>query len=124
MKECIVFDLDDTLLKDGVLINMDIPQLLRDLKENGYILVIASFNESAERYLKLNEIDHFFDLVVGFSDVDKIRHFTIIRDALQVGFSNMHFFDDLYTNINTIGQLGVNCYKVDPEVGVTYNMFE
>lgn len=146
----VVFDLDETLwpwgvddfvmkppyrkVKDGVRdargLRMDpfhdVPDILKQLHENGIPMAAASrttYPEGANSLLKLfgwNEFLQFKEIYPG----SKTTHFKRLAASSGASYDQMIFFDNESRNITDITKLGVTCILVDSYAGVTWKDVE
>eukprot|EP00294_Goniomonas_avonlea_P013602 CAMPEP_0114560698 /NCGR_PEP_ID=MMETSP0114-20121206/11596_1 /TAXON_ID=31324 /ORGANISM="Goniomonas sp, Strain m" /LENGTH=365 /DNA_ID=CAMNT_0001746257 /DNA_START=81 /DNA_END=1178 /DNA_ORIENTATION=+ len=105
-----VFDLDDTLTRNGVM-TQTTRDCLRELRDAGARMAIASFNACAVEILQENGVESYFDVIVcGWSPVvRKTEHIAKIVSVLgwEQSFDGprLYFFDDLLENVSDVRQV-------------------
>jgi predicted phosphatase len=113
-QKILIFDMDDTITVNGKLVP-GIIDLLTKIKNNGNLIALASFNRSAVEFMKMNNADHLFDVIVcGFNDkTSKAFHVKRCLNSLnQCNFKNVFFFDDVYDNIVDVRRMGISSLHV------------
>jgi len=101
-----VFDMDDTLTKNGVLVP-GIKQCLERLRDKGHFLAIASFNRSAVEVLRMNGVDHMFHVIVCGWNVrsrktQHMRHVFRVLGWSPTQSRKCFFYDDQLDNIRDV----------------------
>ncbi|KAH3775977.1 magnesium-dependent phosphatase 1-like [Dreissena polymorpha] len=99
----------------------DVPKILERLKSEGYILAVASrtsCTKEANSLIALFDWDKYFTYKEIYPGC-KITHFNKFKSYSGIDFEDMLFFDDEYRNIKDLSNVGVTCYYVDENVGVT-----
>ncbi|XP_044732035.1 magnesium-dependent phosphatase 1-like isoform X2 [Chrysoperla carnea] len=93
----------------------EVPEVLKTLHQQGYILAVASRTPEtagANQLLKLFDWDKYFnykEIYPGCKD----KHFKQIQKNSGLQFSEMLFFDDEQRNIVDLSALGVTSILVD-----------
>lgn len=128
MIECIIFDLDDTLIcrKKGELYE-GVETTLKMLNARGYVVALASYNSKADLILKKHGMFEYFDHVLfenwyfqqcrGCYDYKE----TMLREILDktmIPSENILFIDDQQLYLNTASRLGMSTCLVDKDRGV------
>ena len=125
--KCIIFDLDYTLynyntekLYDGI------QDLLYALKNEGYIIALASYNAHAEYILKKYDIYKYFNhieyenvMYYDYCDLDDKKNMleSIIKKTC-LNHNQLLFIDDQLCNIETAQSLGFHILHVDRKTGI------
>ncbi|KAF5303714.1 hypothetical protein FQR65_LT00858 [Abscondita terminalis] len=92
----------------------DVPDILKSLKEQGYILAVASktpLGPSAEQLIKLFGWDKYFTYKEIYPG-SKTIHFSKFQEQSGISYSDMLFFDDELTNIFDLRKEGVTSVLV------------
>ncbi|ELT98686.1 hypothetical protein CAPTEDRAFT_148534 [Capitella teleta] len=131
----IVFDLDCTMwpwhldmsdppfrkARDGKIVDRlghkvkgfpDVPQILKTLKSDGYIIGAASRTTELEAGHQLLDLLGW-DEYISFREIypgQKMTHFKALQKSTGIAFKDMLFFDDEYRNIRDVSKLGVTCF--------------
>ena len=126
---CIIFDLDDVLIHEGFypeIIPVDnLEYIIKNLYNDGYILAIASYNQTAKCCLEQLNLDHYFSVIIGRRDIDfKKSMLQEIFQKLNINSSEAIFFDDVEDNITTALNLNCNGILVNYETGITIKNVE
>nr|CAI5847353.1 unnamed protein product [Callosobruchus analis] len=101
-----------------------VPSILKDLEEKGYVLAVVSKipkAKAARQLIHLFGWDQFF----SFKEIypgQKTTHFQRIKDQSKIDYAEMLFFDDDERNVRKVGGLGVTSFLV--ENGVTSKLVE
>jgi len=119
------FDLDDCLIHEGfatAIICEDtktILDYLKNLKSVDVKIALASHNEEALPILQELGISTYFDIVLGYYDEsNKVSHLHKIAKALNVGASQIVFYDDVQVNIAATREHGFKGFLVNYVTGV------
>ncbi|GHC43252.1 magnesium-dependent phosphatase-1 [Roseibacillus persicicus] len=145
MAQLIVFDLDLTLWHCGTLLWCDqlrpplsqdkegrvrdadgvevrlydeVPTLLENLADEGYLLALASRTSAppiARQLLELFGIRSYFEHEEIYPG-DKSTHFASLQEKTGVPYSEMLFFDDEPRNVSSVGRLGAQAVLVSSGV--------
>ncbi|CAG7836422.1 unnamed protein product [Allacma fusca] len=102
----------------------EVPKVLEELKAEGYLVGIASRTgevRGAESLLKLFGWNAFIDCKQIYPGC-KLKHFKKIKEALDVEYEDMIFFDDEQRNITDLRTVGVLSILV--KNGVTKNVIQ
>ncbi|XP_020286307.1 magnesium-dependent phosphatase 1-like [Pseudomyrmex gracilis] len=92
----------------------DVPDILKQLSEEGYELGVASRTseiKGANQLLDLFGWRKYFKYIEIFPG-SKVTHFFNIQKNSQIDFKDMIFFDDESRNIVEVGKLGVHAVLV------------
>jgi hypothetical protein len=100
-RELYIFDMDDTLTKNMILIEGVERQLINLRKTHN--LAVASYNRSCVEILRMNNIDHLFDVIVcGYSPtITKMTHIKHIQRFINK-YDKCFFYDDQYDNVRHV----------------------
>ncbi|GAB6021391.1 hypothetical protein CHUAL_003998 [Chamberlinius hualienensis] len=93
----------------------DVPEILKKLHTEGYLLGIASRTtapDSAQALLNIMEIDKYFSFKEMYPGC-KVIHFRRIAADSGVDLKDMIFFDDEHRNIVDLKRLGVTSILVN-----------
>eukprot|EP00294_Goniomonas_avonlea_P013983 CAMPEP_0114555620 /NCGR_PEP_ID=MMETSP0114-20121206/8849_1 /TAXON_ID=31324 /ORGANISM="Goniomonas sp, Strain m" /LENGTH=369 /DNA_ID=CAMNT_0001740763 /DNA_START=34 /DNA_END=1143 /DNA_ORIENTATION=+ len=114
----LILDYDDTLAKNGAVSDETVSTLL-ELKKQGHLLSVASFNLSVPELLRLRGLSSIFDIIVCGTKMSgsKEGFVTTILGLyeFQAGASSrrVYFFDDQASNIDAVqGIVGVETVHV------------
>ncbi|CAL1680565.1 unnamed protein product [Lasius platythorax] len=102
----------------------NVPNILRQLLEEGYELGVASRTseiKGAKQLLDLFGWKKYFKYVEIFPG-SKVTHFLNIQKSSQADYKDMIFFDDETRNIMDVGKLGVHAILVRD--GVTHQVIK
>ncbi|XP_011642055.1 magnesium-dependent phosphatase 1-like [Pogonomyrmex barbatus] len=102
----------------------DVPDVLKQLSEEGYELAVASRTseiKGAKQLLDLFGWKRYFKYFEIFPG-SKVTHFSNIQKSSQIDYKDMLFFDDETRNITEIGKLGVHAILV--RNGVSHHVVE
>lgn len=134
-----VFDLDNTLYMHNVNeeyfleYKLKLIKFLRELKENGIILCIATHNKNPVNYLnELNIKDLFEHIIYEQRDVcsylNKITDYTpkseMIKEIMELTNCNSNeviFFDDDMYNIRDVESKNIKSILVCDKIGITFD---
>lgn len=129
--KCIIFDLDYTLYNYNTYKLYDgIQDLLYALKNEGYIIALASYNARAEYILKKCDIYKYFNhieyenvMYYDYCELDDKKSMleTIIKKTC-LNHNQLLFIDDQLSNIKTAQSLGFHTLHVDRKTGVHIDM--
>ena len=123
--KCVVWDLDNTLWKgiliegDDVAVRPEVIQLLKHLDERGILLSIASKNDHATAWKKLEQLgisDYFLYPQIGWAP--KSMGIKNIAESLNIGTDTFAFVDDNPFELDQVKSnlpevLGVNANDID-----------
>ncbi|XP_023027244.1 magnesium-dependent phosphatase 1 [Leptinotarsa decemlineata] len=101
-----------------------VPEVLKNLHEEGYILAVASRTseiKGARQLIQLFGWDKYFKYKEIFPG-KKVTHFNNIKSQSGLEFDEMIFFDDEMRNIHDINDLGV--VSIFVEKGVSKAVIE
>ncbi|WAR12134.1 MGDP1-like protein [Mya arenaria] len=104
----------------------DVPKVLAKLKQDGYIIAVASrtaCTQEANSLCALFDWDQYFSYKEIYPGC-KITHFNKFKKNSGIDFEDMLFFDDEYRNIRDLSKVGVTCYYIDENIGVTEGVIE
>ncbi|XP_014485509.1 PREDICTED: magnesium-dependent phosphatase 1-like [Dinoponera quadriceps] len=102
----------------------DVPDVLKQLFDQGYELGIASRTteiKGAKQLLHLFGWDKYFKYIEIFPG-SKVTHFSNIHKNSKTDYKDMLFFDDEHRNIVDVAKLGVHAVLVTD--GVTLHQLE
>lgn len=125
----VVFDLDYTLT-DGFSLYSEVRPILQELKKNGCIIALASYNSNAASVLLKHDIHSFFDHILcenwKINNLVDWKHkmLTYLLAVTQVPSHEIIFYDDYHKNLITAKNLGICPVKVCPEQGLNINLIE
>ncbi|VEN46348.1 unnamed protein product [Callosobruchus maculatus] len=103
----------------------DVPEVLADLHQRGYILGVASGCPDLAGCKQLLNL-FGWDKYLSYVDIHpghKFQHLEKIKKSSGVDFSEMLFFDDDQRNVRDISSMGVVSVLV-PEGGITKPVVE
>ncbi len=117
-----IFDLDDTLylrdrIEDTDEYHEKVVEMIKDLKNSGKILAMASHNSHPRYELRRMGILKYFDVIIGEYPRDKDDMVKEILRKTGYDVTDAVFYDDLKYNIKLVGNLGVTVYHV-PRDGI------
>ena len=95
---------------------------IRDLKQKGKLIAMASHNINADKYVyrEYPEIYNCFDVFVCDYPIDKKFMVSFILDHLDCKPNEAIFYDDRTYNIESVEKLGVFCYLVNKTTGIKF----
>jgi predicted phosphatase len=98
-----IFDMDDTLTTNQK-IEPEVVNMLVGLQKIGHIIAIASFNRTAVEILRMNNVDHLFQVIAcGWKNgAKKTQHIKHVFRVLNWNGPKCYFFDDQQGNINDV----------------------
>ena len=124
MIQVIAFDLNGVLFPTPRQINSTVMSFVKECKELGYRLIIASNASKGSfewRNSKYNLMD-FFDGRVISSDIGmrkpSKKFFKYMIDILRFEPKEILFIDDSDANIDTADDLGIKCVKYENEKSI------
>lgn len=148
MNKLIVFDLDFTLWNAGgtwcdhtnppfrkvnehvedslgrqITLYPEVRKILEKLRNDSILMAIASRTGEpswAKQLLELFKIDDYFTYKEIYPG-SKVKHFNRLKNASNIQFEDMIFFDDEMRNISEVGALGVEAVYV--KNGVNWEVF-
>ncbi|KAG1661507.1 Magnesium-dependent phosphatase 1 [Nymphon striatum] len=99
----------------------DVPKILQRLKDEGYILAVASrtdWPDGGQQLIDMFGWNDFFTYKQLYPG-SKCKHFEYFHQKSGIPYKDMLFFDDEYRNIVQIGKLGVTTMTVDSAEGLS-----
>lgn len=122
-----IFDYDETLYINNTYENKIayqhyIIKIIKDLKQKGKLIAMASHNIEAESYFssRYPEIYNCFDMFVCKYPMNKDLMVSNILELLNCKPHEAIFYDDRKYNIERVEKLGVFCYLVDETKGINF----
>lgn len=122
-----IFDYDETLYinstyENKIIYKHYIINKIRDLKQRGKLIAMASHNIDAEYYFhsRYPEIYNCFDMFVCKYPMNKDLMVSSILEKLNCTPDEAIFYDDRTYNIDLVEKLGVFCYLVDETKGINF----
>lgn len=122
-----IFDYDETLYINNTYENKIayqhyIIKIIKDLKQRGKLIAMASHNIEAESYFysRYHEIYNCFDMFVCKYPLNKDIMVSNILEKLNCKPHEAIFYDDRKYNIERVEKLGVFCYLVDETKGIKF----
>jgi HAD superfamily phosphatase (TIGR01681 family) len=118
-----IFDFDDTLHNSYVDSKKSekIKIIISNLKKDGHLLAVASFNSGVQSRLHYLNLDYYFDVVIGVYPYAKPKRITkpmLIEDIMEkLNFKNKEkivFYDDQWLNIHEAKEFGIEAILVRP----------
>ncbi|XP_035221580.1 magnesium-dependent phosphatase 1-like [Stegodyphus dumicola] len=98
----------------------EVPEVLEKLKQEGYILGVASrtdWPEGARKLLKLFDWNKYFTYTEIYPG-RKTTHFRRMHEESGIPYSEMLFFDDEQRNISDLKAIGVKSILVNDGVNL------
>lgn len=129
MSKVYIFDLDDTLylrkVDDEYKKNYEyeLIKFLTKLKNNNKILGVASHNISPRYFLRMMNIDTYFDYIIGEYPRKKSNMIVEILKNINKVKEDVIFFDDLDSNIIECNENGIKSIKIDPRKGIEFKEY-
>ena len=118
----IIFDLDHTLFYETIFPQVE--EILNYVRNNNIYMSMASHNNFALSYCKRYGMDKYFDVICGYSGLDKIEHINIIlkyyeKNDVIIPQDKILFIDDQNHILENIKEeFGIKILKVEQYVGV------
>lgn len=113
---------------DGTKIGLfsDVKEIMSELDSVGIKMAAASSTTDPSASVALQGVLGVYDLF-HFKEIyprRKFEHFKRIRKDSGVEYHDMLFFDDEYGNIEDVSTLGVTCYYIEDDQGITLSRFK
>lgn len=127
MSRLFIFDLDDTLIHEGIpdfVLCEDTLEILQKIKLQGDIVALATHNQDAERIIGrldiakyISHVDSVYDASCKVTNIRRIiARYPDARDPI--------FYDDLSENVEAVQRrIGIRARKVSWRTGITIHDF-
>jgi len=124
--QIIVFDLDDTLMDRNInQLGKDIIFILQICKNHNKCILLITYNEEAEYFLKFHNIYDYFDSVYIMDKQlpNKNDAFPKILTQYKVEPSNILFIDNCYHHIKEANLINIPSFQINGKKLITISSF-